>query len=702
MALLQSFPLLAIGMAFSAMTVAVDDPNSQTGLMNFEDSFAGLDHDPLMAGDLEIPVVLTASRLRQSQLDTPASVTVIEADTIAVLGIKNIEEIFRLVPGMLVGYHSGFGEKFPAVSYHGTQSAEHRRLQVLIDGRSVFKPGLARVEWVDIPLAVEDIARIEVIRGPNSATYGANSYLGVINILTKHPQQESGNILKVTSGNRGVWGNYLNIATNLGSTDIRFTAGSREKDGFDVLNDPGNPPNLDGSEAVYSILRTYTHFDESFNIEAQLGYKSGVNQQKQNLDDFFYYITEEEIEAKDTFAWLKLNKEFTRNQFSHIQAYTHKFDRTQEWTACLLPSIAGALSVPAACGLLDKNLDEVKSELELQHTSVWSDEFRTVVGARYRVDEMISNTYSDGRLDNENISAFANFEYKLGSLFTANLGGMYEDDEINGNHFSPRVALNTHVTPNDTIRLIYSEAIRSPDLFEQEGRTYYSMRNAVDAGTVIGDYEITLYGSATGTLKNESIYSHEISYFGLYPSINAQLDVKLFYDELSGLISESLDLLSPLTNTVRLHQSGIEGQFKWEPNQQHELMLSAAYLDVDDDFAINKDSSGDLTKQAKRESSLSAESSGSLAWLYRHDNATNGSIALYHVDKWNPYVAGANIGYHFFRVDVSAAHSFSLPQGKQLQLQTVAQHRLDNDPIVRSDNIYTDRTHYYVSAQLIF
>jgi len=129
-----------------------------------DDAFAEFDllDEPMM----DIPVVLTAARLRQSQLDTPASVTVIEADTIAALGFKDIEDIFRLVPGMLVGYHSSTGEKSPSVSYHGTQAAEHRRLQVLIDGRSVYKPALAQVDWVNIPLAIEDIERIEVILAP--------------------------------------------------------------------------------------------------------------------------------------------------------------------------------------------------------------------------------------------------------------------------------------------------------------------------------------------------------------------------------------------------------------------------------------------------------------------------------------------------------------------------------------------------------
>lgn len=675
-----------------------------TPIANADDSdlseFDEMFEEPSLEHQFDIPVVLTASRLRQSQLDSPASVTVIEADLISALGFKNIEEIFRLVPGMLVGYHSGFGEKWPSVSYHGTQAAEHRRLQVLIDGRSVFKPGLARVEWNDIPIAIDDIARIEVIRGPNSATYGANSYLGVINILTKHPQEDSGNKIKVTSGNRGVWENYVNISSSIGNTDFRFSAGSREKDGFDVLDNPQNSENLDGSSGVYTTLRAQTMFDSTFNLETQFGYKTGTNEQQQNLDEYFDYITEEEIDAKDTFAWVKLNKEFSENQFSHIQVYTQHFERTHEWVGCLLSHVALALGKPAACGLLDKNLNEEKSEIELQHTSIWSSNLRTVVGARFRLDELDSNTYNDGRSDNENISAFTNIEYKLGDILTANIGGMYEDDELNNSNFSPRLAINTHLTNNDTLRFIYSEAIRFPDLFEQEGRVFYSMRNAVHNNVVIGDLDINLYGTATGTLDNESIYSHEISYFGLYPTINSQLDIKIFHDELNGLISESLIHNPALTNSVRLHQQGIEGQFKWTDNEMHDVLISASYLKSIDDFSTNKDSDGNLTKEAERESSLSAERSGAVSWIVTHDQLTQGSLTLYHVNEWNIYTSEK--GYEFTRLDMSASHTFTLPQAQQLQIQGVVQYRLDDDPIIRGDNTYSDKTHYYLSAQLSF
>ncbi|HSB96745.1 MAG TPA: TonB-dependent receptor plug domain-containing protein, partial [Spongiibacteraceae bacterium] len=153
---------------------------------------AELESDPL---DLPIPQVLTPVRLKQPRTEVPASVTVIDRDLIAATGLRDLPEILRLVPGMAVGERSGWDS---VVSYHGTNRRNGRRMQVLIDGRSVYQAGLATIEWSDIPVAIEDIERIEVTRGPDTAAYGANAFLGIINIITKHPDDSARLRLKTT------------------------------------------------------------------------------------------------------------------------------------------------------------------------------------------------------------------------------------------------------------------------------------------------------------------------------------------------------------------------------------------------------------------------------------------------------------------------------------------------------------------------
>ena len=127
--------------------------------------------DDLFMDSQALPQVLTATRLKQTPAEVPGSMTVLDSELISASGARDISELLRLVPGMMVGNISG---NPAAVNYHGTHATEARRMQVLIDGRSVYRAGLATVDWSDMPVAMEDIDRIEVFRGPNTVSYGAN------------------------------------------------------------------------------------------------------------------------------------------------------------------------------------------------------------------------------------------------------------------------------------------------------------------------------------------------------------------------------------------------------------------------------------------------------------------------------------------------------------------------------------------------
>ncbi|MGM0680189.1 MAG: TonB-dependent receptor plug domain-containing protein, partial [Pseudomonadota bacterium] len=129
----------------------------------------------------DMPVVLSATRLRQSVRDAPISMTVIDRQMIDASGFTEIPDLMRLVPGFVVDYDSGH---LPVTGYHMLHDRYVRHQQVLIDGRSVYTPILGGVPWVDLPITLDDIERIEVVRGPNAASYGSNSFMGVINIIT--------------------------------------------------------------------------------------------------------------------------------------------------------------------------------------------------------------------------------------------------------------------------------------------------------------------------------------------------------------------------------------------------------------------------------------------------------------------------------------------------------------------------------------
>ncbi len=157
-------------------------------------------HD-IFIDDLALPDVLTATHLYQPPAAVPGSVSTIDQELIIASGARNITDLLRLVPGMLVVPESG---NLTTVNYHGTSPGQARRLQVLIDGRSVYRAGFAQVSWSDLPVAIEDIQRIEVFRGPNTVSYGANALLGVINIITLSAKDTHGTLLKTNLGEKGI------------------------------------------------------------------------------------------------------------------------------------------------------------------------------------------------------------------------------------------------------------------------------------------------------------------------------------------------------------------------------------------------------------------------------------------------------------------------------------------------------------------
>ena len=149
----------------------------------------------------DVPKVLTVSRLSQSLADAPSAVTVIDRETIRAAGIVDLPEIFRLVPGFYVATNPGFVYNTNhVVSYHGISSAYAGSMQVMINNRSVYSPLFGGVNWSELPIAIADIERIEITRGPNAASYGANSFFGVINIITQNPSEQSGSSLMATHG----------------------------------------------------------------------------------------------------------------------------------------------------------------------------------------------------------------------------------------------------------------------------------------------------------------------------------------------------------------------------------------------------------------------------------------------------------------------------------------------------------------------
>lgn len=148
--------------------------------------------------------VVTASRGKQSPLDAPNSTAVITEQDIRLSGITKIPELLRRLAGIDIMEVTGGQTE---VSIRGFNQRLSNKVLVLVDGRSVYVDLLGATFWQALSIGVEDIDRIEVVRGPGSALYGADAFNGVINILTKRPGQ----------GKNGVSGGYGSQSTAHGS-----------------------------------------------------------------------------------------------------------------------------------------------------------------------------------------------------------------------------------------------------------------------------------------------------------------------------------------------------------------------------------------------------------------------------------------------------------------------------------------------------
>ncbi len=155
--------------------------------------------------------ITSASRREQTAEDVAAAVYIITQADIRRSGMTSVPDLLRLVPGVQVAQVNS--NKW-AISIRGFSGIYSNKLLVLIDGRTIYNPLFASVMWDTEDVMLEDIDRIEVIRGPGAAVWGTSAVNGVINILTKTAHDTRGLMVRAGAGthDRG------NLALRYGGT----------------------------------------------------------------------------------------------------------------------------------------------------------------------------------------------------------------------------------------------------------------------------------------------------------------------------------------------------------------------------------------------------------------------------------------------------------------------------------------------------
>ncbi|MBN2138972.1 MAG: TonB-dependent receptor [Sedimentisphaerales bacterium] len=202
----------AILVALSLQTsAALAEPAPKTDL--FEMSIEEL---------MEVPIATATSRLPQAAGEPSMPVSVITAEDIRSSGLTSIPEILRLAPGVDV---LQIDRRKYAVGIRGLHETLSDRVTLLLNGRPCDNPVYGGPDFAGLPVMIEDIERIEIVRGPGSAAWGANATTGVINIVTKKPEDILGGLAKTTITEFGDTYTHLRYAQKQGKWAWKVSAG---------------------------------------------------------------------------------------------------------------------------------------------------------------------------------------------------------------------------------------------------------------------------------------------------------------------------------------------------------------------------------------------------------------------------------------------------------------------------------------------
>ncbi len=606
--------------------------------------------------DEELPVVLSATRIQQPLSDVPVSMTVIDRQMIDASAATEIVELFRLVPGFQVGYQTG--SRF-TVTYHGVADQYARDMQVLIDGRSVYDPAFGGVSWSDLPISIDDILRIEVIRGPNAAAYGSNSFAGVINIITYHPATQQGNRISTLLGEAGTRNITLRHAGNGGDMDYRFSVGYEENDGFNTRPD--------SSETRWINFRGDYAYSPENNLSLQLGYSKG------DRGDGFYVFDplqpQRETNNQHHFQQLRWTHTNSPDDEYSLQFY-HNYQRIDDVFEIPDADVADWLGISEFHPLLlltenfaGLSFESHRYDLEFQRNMKLGD-WRLAWGLGMRHDiakgEWVFHT--DDELDRTQVRAFLNAENRIADNLTLNLGGMVEHFSDEETLFSPRASLNWHLDARNTIRLSGSRAYRMPTLFEENadiGLYLLPEIPPLHPDSYIGPLFLTFEDH----LDAQEINSFELAYVANFPKSGVTLDAKLFHEEITSLIAGARSYFTGVEGYVNHGETelnGFELDLNWRPSSRSLIHFGYSYTELEGfeprRYPVLDES--DLKDLSIKPSA--PVQSFNLLGSYRIDSNLTLSSAFYYSDPISWRGDGSTSpGFH--RLDLKLSKDFMLP-----------------------------------------
>jgi len=504
--------------------------------------------------------VTSVSKKPQKLSNAAAAAFVISQDDIRRSGATSIPELLRMVPGVQVARIDA--NKW-AVSIRGFNGRFANKLLVLKDGRSIYTPLFSGVYWEHQATPLEDIERIEVIRGPGAALWGANAVNGVINIITKHASDSNGGMVSAGIGSSEKGFVTLGYGKNLSdSTDMKvFGSYANHAAGQYASGNDAHDAWQNGSGG----FRLDSQLDDNNSLTVQGDVFSGSYDETYTL----YNLSNPGISQ-------------THQSF----ATTSGFNLLSRWQRTLSDTDSVTLQwyydhYRRSILELGETRDTV--DLDLQH--------RFQLGKRQDIIWGLGYRYSHDNLSNSPYIAF-NQPSKGASLFSAFihdeialvpdrlsliLGTRLEHNDYTGFEIQPNARLLWSPSQNHSLWASISRAVRTPTRGDREIQYRFQ--------TLPGPVQLEINGN--NGFKSETVIAYELGY-RTTPSSRISLDVALFinqYDKLRVPLNGSPYLTSTamvqpfnLSNTMHGHTYGAELSANWKPLDWWRLQATYSYL----------------------------------------------------------------------------------------------------------------------------
>ena len=390
---------------------------------------------------IEMPMVFTASKRLQSIEESPAAVTVLTAEDIRRSGARNLGEVLRQVPGLEV---MSLTPADYAVGARGMIGPKESGILTLVNGRSVYVDFWGLVLWTFLEIPLEEIERIEVVRGPGSVLYGANAFHAVINIITRVPGDNPGIHLTLAGGLDTILGSAL-YSGKTGDVSCTASAGWTQFSGYDDRED---------------IILQYPHahanvtydLDEIGKLNVEAGMARG------DLEMFYDIIGLLEITGFRS----HLRAEYSRPNF-YLRAFWNNFTADPVHAEELVFDNFEFMGIPIFLQEgweFDTWLKENVVDVEAQQTLELPGSQIVIAGLNYRHLATQSPIFDQDRTQ-DMYAAYAQHEFRFRNMVHTYLGLRYDHHPLTGHNLNPRGSVLVTPVTGHIFRLSAGQSYRS-------------------------------------------------------------------------------------------------------------------------------------------------------------------------------------------------------------------------------------------------